>query len=259
MAAITVLGTKEFTAQPLKRSYVRGEGWTETQEWKGPPDKAEAKESELVALDPSEIDSVRGTPIATITVTNKPDDQDPETTAVWELIPSHLDKPLATHPAFAQSGVSAETIEEIEHAIMKGTAKKTNWNTESGLPFANDYRDLRLMGVESYRIFAYTIRKSFVISDKSAYQVKFTDVGKVIPYTAIGLPTVNWDQPGYVKWDGSTASIVTIDQWLVYAPRVRYEKRKYSVEYEWLGAEKWYSALYQGGSASADEHGFSQA
>ena len=267
----TVIGANIFTEQPLSRSYRRGIGWVTIRKWAGPNDETliGAKEDDILLTAPESIRTQKG--VVTFIEAEYPnvsggqafeEDTENEQNAIWELIPQEIDKPLATHPVFQESGLSVEFIEKIEKAIKEGVATETDWNTESGLIQCNNYRNLRVRGVESYRIWSHIIRKSFSSSRESLLKAAEANTQKVVTYDQIGLPTtVKWSQPGIRVWDG--AAVVEpvphlLNEWLVGPPTIRYEGKKFTISKEWVGAEKWYAILYEGGTALTTSNGWAK-
>lgn len=269
--AVTVLGAQTFTEQPSEMNKERGHGWVLTRTWKGP--QVETNNfliGEVVPLDPEKIMVTKGQP--TTIKAEFPDDvnsgilagvsndplQEAEDEAIWELIPSALDKPLATHPAFAQSGVTPTVIELIEKAIRDGTACKTDWVAAFGVANMNDYRDLRVKGTDSWRAWSWTIRKTISVGEAVEVQAAQIDAQKIVAYNAIGIPaTVKWAQPVLQLWDGvNVLPPQAIDEWMACPPQVRYNRKKYDIVKEWIGAWKWYKILYNGGTALSTESGF---
>jgi len=249
--AQSYLGTG-WLEQPKKDKIEAGTGRTVVREWHGPRETYEDKLAEIVALQPDLLDGIRGTP-GKITATFSPEAS--EDSAIWELLPTPMDRPLATHPTFNTSDYSRWT-EEIDAAIRKGDGHKRDWNTESSYPNADDYYNLKSKGTDKWRNWSWVIRKSLTTSQESFVQADQEFVGRVVGYNEIGIPsTVKWSQPRFERWNGTTLEPVYINEWLTQPPTVRYEKRKYTIVKEWLGAVKWYKILYYGGTALTTEDG----
>jgi len=255
MAEEKVLGVNAFTEQPERLRYQSGLGWVSTRSWKGPQALYNGFINEVMLEEPEDVTVTKGVP-CTIEATYS-QDQPGEEEIIWELIPSAMDKTLGSHPTFNTSGTSYKVMEIIERDIRNGTAGEIDYDAEWGIPNMNIYAQLRLKGVDSYRVWTFTIRKTTATSSGSTVQAQQDDAQKVVSYAQIGLPgDVKWVQPSMVVWDGTTATKTDIDQWLATPPTVRYEKKRYSITKEWIGATQWYKALYSGGKADADTDGF---
>jgi hypothetical protein len=264
--AQSVVGANTFTEQPKSKKKALGRGWVTVRTWHGPRAMAdEFISGSIIPIGPTSIDVTEGTP-AVITATF-PDAEailssDPlteaEDEAIWELIPAPLDKILATHPAFQQSGQTPTAIESIEKALRDGTATETDWNTLFGLANMNDYRNLRVKGVDSWRTWGWTIRKSISVGDAVLVAAEEVDTQKIVTYNQIGIPDdVKWSQPKYKIWDGvKAAEPKLIDEWMACPPTIKYSRKKYDIVREWIGAVKWYKIMYEGGTAETTEMGF---
>jgi hypothetical protein len=256
MADEIVLGVNAFTEQPERRRFQQGIGWNRIRSWKGPQALYDAFIGEVLIDQPEDVSVTKGVP-CTIEATYAEDDPSQEE-VIWELIPSAMDKTLGSHPAFNTSSSTAEVIEQVEKDIRNGTAYQRDYDTEFTSLNMNDYAKLRLKGVDSYRVWTFTIRKTVTTARAATVKAEQADTQKVISYAQIGLPTdVKWVQPSMVEWAGSgTPSPIDIDQWLATPPTVRYEKKRYSITKEWIGAVEWYKILYYGGKAEATADGF---
>jgi len=255
--AQSVVGEFIFTEQPQQDTYQIGEGRTTTREWRGPRELYETKWAEVQSTSPDRMNGSAGTP-GIITATYLPQDPPSNEDAIWELIPTPVDRPLASHPSFNISPSQIGWAEKIDKAISKGIASQTDWDAESGSVNLNDYRDLRIKGTDSYRAWSYIVRKSLTTSLAGIDKFEDQDAGLVVPWAGIGIPgTVKFAQPVYNKWDGTTPAPdpEPIDEWLVSPATVRYERKRYTITKEWYGALQWYKVLYNGGTADADQDG----
>lgn len=259
----TVLGATTFSEQPKRRNKVRGRGWVRVRTWMGPRASVDEFITGTVnSLDPESIEVSEGTP-AIITATFPDEEtgidalQQAEDEAIWELLPYDLDKALAQHPSFAVSGTSPKAIETIEKAIRDGTASDRDFDAEFGLNNINNFRDIRIRGVDSFRTWGYIIRKTISVGRKVLVQVAQKETQKVVQYSEIGLPSdIKWLQPVYREWNGVGPAVEKpIAEWLAAPPSIRYTKKKYEIVKEWLGAVQWYATLYEGGTAGANQPG----
>ena len=249
-----ILGNQEFLEQPQQDTFEQGVGKTTVRSWKGGRDKYDAAFTTILALSPDTMSGVKGTP-AEITATFLPADQAMDN-AVWELIPTSVDRPLGTHPSFNTSGGLQEFLEDIDVAVAKGTGHDTDWDADSGYSGLNDYRNLKAKGTDSFRMWSFIVRRTISTSLAGLEQASDQDAGLVVDWSGIGIPvTVKFDQPYYNKWDGDTVTPIAIDQWLTSPETVRYEKKRYTVTKEWLGSLGWYSILYSGGNALSTADG----
>lgn len=270
----SVVGANTFTEQPKEKKYVAGEGWTTIRTWLGPRAQLDQFVVDVVAPKlPQNIDVSYGTPaIIKAEFAGLPDDdgsldsgfpgssdavQEAEDNAVWELIPIQIDKPLATHPAFARSGQTPTVIEKIEKAIREGTATESDWDTDFGIANMNDYRNLRVKGTDSWRTWTWMIRKTIVIGRPVDLKAEEKNTQKIVQYGDIQVPDdVKWAQPEYRVWDGDVVTETKlIEEWMACPPVIRWTGKKYEVTREWLGAVAWYSILYEGGGASSEDAG----
>ena len=252
--AQTVLGLDDFSEQPQTDTFQQGTGRTTTKSWKGPRAKYEQTWSSAEATQPDSMSGTKGTP-AEITATYLPLDTSSDQT-VWELIPSPLNRPLASHPAFNISPSQIGWAEKINKANREGRASETDWDGESGSQNLNDYRNLVIKGTNAYRMWSYVVRSTLSTSLANVDVFSDLDAGLVVDWAGIGIPsTVKFSQPVYNRWDGNGNQQQLIEQWLVSPATIRYERQRYTITKEWYGALKWYSVLYNGGSATSSEDG----
>jgi len=249
-----VLGVDDFTEQPQTDTFQQGTGRTTTKAWKGPRSKYEVTWAQAEATKPDSMSGTKGTP-AEITATYLPLESASDL-AVWELIPSPVDRPLASHPAFNITPSQLGWAEKIDKANREGRGSETDWDAESGSQNLNDYRNLVIKGTNAYRMWSYVVRSTITTSLASVDIFEDLDAGLVVDWSGIGIPSdVKFAQPVYNRWDGQNLEVKTIDQWLVSPATVRYERQRYTITKEWYGALKWYSVLYNGGSATSGEDG----
>jgi len=254
-----LVGANVFTEQPSQESWTPATGLTTVRRWVGPRALFDSKRDEIIdVLAPDSLTGAKGTPAELVATFLQPEygGVSAEDSSTWELIPTPVDRPIATHPAFNTSGTSEAIREKIDKAIAEGRAHETDWDTDWGVPGMNEYRDLKAKGTTSYRIWSYVVRRTYTIPRNSIEEFADTDAGKVVAWGDIPFNEgVKFAQPVYNKWDGSTVETTSIDQWLVNPATVRYEFKRYTVTKEWYGAIGWYSVLYDGGNASSDSSG----
>jgi len=108
-------------------------------------------------------------------------------------------------------------------------------------------------------MWTYTVRKTITTSLSGIEKFEDKDAGLVIPWAEIGIPdSVKFSQPVFNKWDGvelEDPDGTLVNEWLVSAATVRYERRRYTITKEWYGAVRWYKILYKGGTALSTEDG----
>lgn len=262
-----VVGNNIFHEQPEAKRLVDGV-WKRTRTWIGSDALVDDKVDDVVALSPApeEVSVQRGFP-AVIEAQFGDDGAGAESgtdiaerTAVWELIGQDLEKPIELHPMFNTSGSSTSAIEQMNEAIRKGTARGTNWDTVFGNGSnAQKFVNYKLRGIDSFISFTYIIRKTIVFSSAVALRAEFstsqvnTIPGKVCTYAQINVPArAKFEQPRVHTASTSnptTWTDPTLDQWLIKAPSVKWQKGKQLWEFtrEYWGAEKW-ADLYELGT-----------
>ena len=256
-----VLGANEFTEQPVDKQKLRSAGWKRVRSWLGPRALVDSFIlTTIKPLNPAEIKIAEGTPTLVSAlfgddpVLGSDPEQEAEDEAVWELIPSPLDKPLATHPAFGKyTGGAlttwAEEVEQIQAALRRGRALQQAWIMDNSA----EYAKLRARGVVSWRTWQWVVRKTISVGEEVDLQAEEVDTQKIVTYANIGIPaTVKWAQPVFRKWDGVNAVEIPIAEWMAAPPSISYTKGKYDIVREWIGAVAWYAILYEGGTAAAD-------
>jgi len=259
MATEVVLGTNAFIKTRTERISATGEGRRIVETWQGPQALITTKEDELwTRADIVSVNSTNGVPaqIKAEFVESTQSVIQIDLDTVWEHTPVALDKPLNTHPAFNTTSQAIMVQERIEEAIRKGVAADIDFDADFGVPNMNDFRNLRLKGVESYRLWSFVISKTIKSGREGLLKAEFENVQKVVKYVDIGLPTwVKWETPNVRLWNGTTAVTRPIAEWLVGPPTIRYEGKRYTLTQEWVGAEKWYAILYEGGTGLTAEEG----
>ena len=255
--AQAVVGTNAFSEQPQTDTFEQGTGRTTVKIYRGPRELYEAKWTELEGTSPDSMSGKKGTP-AEITATYLPVDSNVDT-AVWELIPTAVDRPLATHPSFNTGSTQQAQIEAIDKAVAQGNSQNTDWDAKFGVTGLNDYRNLRAKGTDSFRMWSYVVRRTLTTSLASIESANDQDAGQVVTWGGIGIPgSIKFSQPVYNKFDAGgdpEGTAIPIDQWLTTPETVRYERKMYTITKEWLGSLAWYSVLYPGGSAASTTDG----
>jgi len=286
MASVTI-GSTDYTLVSEMPRYSVGAGWTVRETWQGPEAGFEAKIDALLAQSPAPIglDTTRNAPVCTITATfartptgiTWDETESAEAEAEWRLIPFDVQKDLATHGAFLESGDSFEVIPKIDAAIRAGTAGDTDWETDypDGSLY-DSYRDLKSIGVRNWLTTGFTLRKSLAVADESVagdlIQFDQDNANKIVTWNAATtkMPASSGiEQPWAHIFIGTAQNLgnlqfkndnggtfvgwcdVYFDQWMVKPPRLGYRKvgrvRKRLIEQEWVGALFWSQTLYDGG------------
>ena len=249
------------------REYTPGGGWVTVKVYQGPRETIEATLASIAAQspaptkiisnetgDPARIDAYFSTPVSGYN-----EDQSAQDNAIWELDPVEIQKRLESHPRFKGSGKTqaqhAQIIEDINNSILNGTAANKSWATDGA--FYDRYRDMRLVGIDSYPLYTWIIRSTISVSATSTLKAAFANVNRVIPYASIGVPsTVKWGAVSIYWWsDDAWRSVNLSDgtaRWLCKPPRVMWDSRtaKHQIQSEWWGAMEFSSFLYDGGTGA---------
>lgn len=260
-----IIGTNDFTEQPSKLSYEKQRGWYLTRTYEGPQELSDTFQASLIAqYNPDSLTRTRGVPCVIVitipvVVAGQLENQRAVDEAHWERIQVRLERDLATHPIFHESGGTTLVLELIDAAIKKGTSASVDWNTRYSYTKMNDYRDLRLCGVHSYIAWSWLIRNTVIT--QNAGDLRFPDLnnGVVIAYNEIGVPqAARWDTPKMKigSWAGLNFAYTETDikEWLQYPvdQQVRLTKglKRHEFKREWHGAEWWSNGLYPRSAAA---------
>ncbi len=167
--------------------------------------------------------------------------------------------------AAATPAKDAAMLEKINKAITEGTAAEDppgtpkDWDAEydggtaSGF---NSYRDLRLLGVDSYYSWTYRMRWTVPVVLGSNEIIAVPNVGMVQSYQDVidyvqGTMTIpiSWAQPSVTCYIAELGGFVAleINEWLGFPPSIEKIGRNYFCIIEWLGATSWSGTLYDGG------------
>jgi hypothetical protein len=259
MADETVKGLNAFTITNQQETWRNESGFGVSITYMGPQALRDAFRQTLIQQGALSVDASTGVPCTIVAVfpltpSGYNEDQKAQDEAVWELNGETVEKKIESHGKFNYSGSSQEWLEKIEAAIKDGTASDHDWDTESSsLGEFNKYVQLRMMGVDSYESYTYRVRCTKVVSKVSLLKAVYTNVGKIVAWTAIGVPaTAKFSQPviHMVKPLNSGAwSDESVNEWLVQPPSVRWRKgiRKWEITQEWIGTVSASGTLYDGG------------
>ncbi len=153
----------------------------------------------------------------------------PQIEESWDLDWTELDRPLRLHPRYLSEKTN---IEKVEADIANGKLTAT---TNYGSSLANEYRDKRLAGVESYRAYAPVLTHSLTAASRAAVAASCSGVGSV---QAIA-PNSQLHKLG---------DTVGLYQWLKLPAKKRLENGRISIVQTYLGAIQWDQHLYSGGT-----------
>jgi len=264
MADEIVKGTNGFTLVKQSEKWKPENGWQSVHIYEGPQALRRSYADTLILAGALDLDIGTGVPCqitATfpLQVAGWDSDGKAQDEAVWELIGEPVERRLQSHGKFNYSISSAAILERIDKAISDGTAADTDWDVEgAGLGEFNSYRNLRLMGVDSYDSYIYRVRASVTVSKESLLKASFADVGKVVAWSAIAIGTVT---PAKAKFgqpvihmckplNSGSWSDESVNEWLKQPPTVSWVKgqRKWRITQEWIGAVAMSDVLYDGGS-----------
>ena len=223
-------GKYQAIEQSERYGWDRAEGYWSEHVWEGPIERIEQLEADLQNFGGPEsyrCDPIRGQ-LYRLTarfgkVDGIPGGDDYEER--WELVPNYVEKDLRTFEDFADD---AEDMEEIDKEIDKGKASDMSL---SGDP--DKYRDLRLLGVESYLVHQPVVRRVRVCSSASTVSASMTGilaVGSSPPVPS----SAKFSLPAGMDWLKMPPHVVTLGS------------GKVQLTEEWWGADEWSNKLYGG-------------
>lgn len=257
--ATIVKGSSDYQLAKQRQRWTKERGWLVERRYLGPRSGADTQIATLQAAGAVDLSVDRdGEPCEIVALFNDvavagtTPDQDPDSTAVWELIANPNPKDLRSFKVWNQSGSNAEAIEKIDQAIRDGSAYSTDWGSAYPGFGYETYKKLRLLGVDSYLRVAFVLRKTYSTTSISSVRAAQLNALKVMSYSqALGAASVRWEAPSIREWDGTAWAQISIDQWLKMYPVMRYDQasKKTEITIEWLGDEKWSGTLYDGGLA----------
>lgn len=259
MSDEVVKGINDFTLTKQEKQWSKERGWYVRKTYQGPQAMADGVAAILIAANADTITIGTGVPceiVADIPVTPSGYNEDVSATegAIWELVGEPVERRLESHGKFNNSGSSQAILEMIEQALKDGTSSDTNWDSVyAGLGAFNAYRDLRLMGVDSYQAYTWRVRCVQTVSRLSLLKASFTNVGKIITWSDMKVPSsAKFSQPTIhmcKPFNSGSFSDESVNEWLVQPPSVRWQKgiRKWQISQEWIGAVSVSGTLYDGG------------
>lgn len=280
----TIKGLDVFTEQPVQRTKELGRPWKTTRTFVGPQHLTEGEEDLLLLLNPLSIKTSKGIP-ATITIetedsggTAQIGEQIAISEVIWELDWERVEKDIRTHGWFIISGSTLTYLaimEEIDLAIKKGIAGFTDYDSKYGVTHMNDYKNCRLQGLDSYIMYSPVVRATVATRSSTPISAPGTSATKIVTWANVKLPIAGvTNSPGnplttsgsggigYPKFERPkihylpnsvgtpTYSDADVNEWMVAPAKAKYEpkSKRWSLVFEWYGAEKWTKCLYDGGS-----------
>lgn len=267
MADEVIKGINDFTLTGQTETWKSETGYAVVKNYQGPQALREAFRTSLILAGASSVDMSTGVPcivsaVFPLSVSGWNEDKQAQDEAVWELIGEVTEKRLESHGKFNKVAGSHAVLALIEKDISDGSianastgALAKNWDTlYPAMGEFNQYAKLRLMGTDSYQETVWRVRMSMTVSRVSLIKCKNTDIGKIVGWSAIGVPNAaKFNQPSIhicKPLGGGTFTDELVTEWLVQPPQVRWRKlmRKWDVTQEWIGTVAASATIYDGGS-----------
>jgi hypothetical protein len=267
MAAEVIKGLDGFTLTGQQEDWKSETGYAVVKSYQGPQASRESFRTSLILAGASSVTMSTGVPcvvsaVFPLSVSGWNEDQQAQDEAVWELIGEQVEKRLESHGKFNKAAGSSSVLALIDKEIADGTITKVsdgtlakNWDMlYPGLGEFNQYAKLRCMGTDSYLETVWRVRMSMTVSRVSLIKCKNTDIGKIVGWSAIGVPaSAKFNQPTIhicKPLGGGTFTDELVAEWLVQPPQVRWRKlmRKWDVTQEWIGTVSASATIYDGGT-----------
>lgn len=267
MADEVLKGFNGFTLKSRQEVWRIEAGWSVQKTYEGPQALKDSQCNSLILEGASELNVGTGVPCVItasfpLTPSGYNEDQRAQDEAVWELIGEITEKRLASHGKFNKAAGSNAVIALIEKDISDGTianastgALSKNWDSlYPSMGEFNQYAKLRCLGTDSYQETVWRIRMSMTVSRASLIKCKNTDIGKIVAWSAIGVPAAaRFNQPTIhicKPLGGGTFTDELVGEWLVQPPQVRWRKtlRKWDIAQDWIGTVAASAIIYDGGS-----------
>lgn len=265
-----ILGDNTFTEQPVKRVTAVGSPVRTIRTFIGPQAQADSFETSLKSqYSVLNMNTQKGAPcVIELETDETPDGTDADARVlaevVWSLEWEREMKDIRAHGYFHESQVTPKIMEEIDLAIKKGNSSNTDYNAKYSMTHMNTYRDLRLKGINSYIFFAPVVRATLTMGRFTKLKTPRIAAQTIVSWGEITLPfmageamtpsVAGIDQPTSIYYDENSGRWATTDlnEWMLCPVRRGYTRqpKRYEMNFEWLGAEKWNKALYYNGSGS---------
>lgn len=171
------------------------------------------------------------------------DDYEADQTAQWELVPQQLYRDLKLAPYFANSVTTAlkTAYKDVDDDMntagfdVAGNDYDTEHSTSSSK--ANRYRDLRVLGQDSFIEYSYVIRYIRVVGRETSLAIDAANVNEV---TAVPVPNI----PAVISFVNGLGY-----EWLKKAPSFRFlGAGRFELTQEWWGTTAWAANVYTGGT-----------
>lgn len=240
-----VLGSTDVVAQPMRRRWRKGKGWSTVRSWRGPLAAIEALARDPLVDDAEEMEiKEQGGGHAELEAVYAYDLRNgsagrDELNEIWETFPQEIQKPIAQAAAIRAVTSSASWLEQADKHIREGDA--VAWKDASGnaVPAAiKSYVELKLAGVEAFTIWVDVIQKTTRCGSASALKASYSGAGAVTATIAGFNPTLaRFALPSGVEF-------------LKERPAVQEVVGGYHIVERWRTAEKWSATLYSGGTGT---------
>jgi len=253
MADEVVKGINDFTLISQNESWKIETGYSLVKTYEGPQVLRESFRITLIQAGASSVETSTGVPcvitaVFPLTPSGYNEDQKAQDEAVWELI----GEVSGSHAVLAL--IEKDITDGVIADSSTGALAK-DWDTlYPGKGEFNQYAKLRLFGTDSYQETVWRVRMSMTVSRASLIKCKNTDIGKIVGWSAIGVPAAaKFNQPSIhicSPLAGGAFADVLVAEWLVQPPQVRWRKtmRKWDVAQEWIGTVAASATIYDGGT-----------
>jgi len=242
----TIKGSSDIIRLTNKRSWNPTDGIQTFKRWQGTADVITAKFNELSAADAPGVDNLeedidgKGGRLVGRVIEDSGGSAGGNTealNAVWEVIAQDVYKPIETHSYF--DGITAERKRYVEKAARNADALDAAASDAEKILYT--YYSAQML---DYILTQFIIRKSTVVSTRSAITASYTSTNRVVTLESIGVPSALLGSlTSLPKGDGTSGAW----EWLKKAPQVlQISKRAFQIRYEWHGAERWSLRFYGG-------------
>lgn len=248
----TIQGNKNLIElPPVKTKWTRGAGDTIQRTWVGTAEQVIAYKNRLIATDrlvediSTDLNSNPCRLVASWGGNGDNGSQQPQneiSEPQWDIITEEITKDLKEHPKFHLYSTSDKAIAEIDAYISDGSADKdlekatrAYWTEKYPAMNMGTYFGLRMAGVTGYTMYAWTIRKTEVITRLTTYHLTLNPSPTCVDFSTIGLPSdIQLSPPSGWKW-------------LALPPTLSKSGRKKQVTHEWRSGN-FSPTLYAGGN-----------
>lgn len=164
----------------------------------------------------------------------------PQESVTWDLSWSEDRKALKYHPRYSADTVSADTKSKIRQVEQDVDNPKLDDNGEPitdyvtndyGDTLANEYRDKRIKGEDTYFVWLPVLKKQQITSWRSTSEASNANAGKIVT-------------PSGIKASDKLGSVVNQYKWLQLPSEKQVVAGKVHITTTYLGAEAWDTDLY---------------